>query len=138
MLTAAVLCRRPTQIRSIAGATNVVGLKQSGREAIFSAAVPHRVPSLKRCNAWKRFSRNSGAKRVFALRRFPVEGFRFGIALAHAVEGGDRGLSNVEKTRRRIFAEGQQKLRALVRTLRHSRRDQRGKNRRGLHVSEHA
>src|SRR5215831_7190843 len=77
------------------------------------------------------------AERVFPLRRFPTEGFRFGTARAHAVEAADSGLSNVEKTRRRIFAERQQKLRARARALRHSRRDQRGNNRGGLRVSEH-
>src|SRR5215469_5121752 len=77
------------------------------------------------------------AERVFPLCRFPIEGFRFGIARAHAVEAGDRGLSNVEKTRRRIFAELQQKVRALIRALRHLRRDQRGNNPGGPHLSEH-
>src|SRR5690242_11960548 len=33
------------------------------------------------------------AECAFPLRRFPIEGFRFGIALAHPVEAGDCGLS---------------------------------------------
>src|ERR1017187_2223171 len=53
------------------------------------------------------------------------------------IEAGNRGLRDLRKTKRGIFAKRQQKLRTLIRVLRHLRRHQTGKNRGSLSVSEH-
>src|SRR5215831_3948918 len=119
------------------GSNQRYGAKAFGPRSDFLSGGAAEISTIEALQRLEEVFEELRAERVSPLRRLPIKGFRFGIARAHIVEAGDRGLRNVEKTRRRIFAEGQKKLRALVRAPQHSRRDQRGNNRGGLHVSEH-